>query len=527
MRSIEAHLRMTHHPDLLARSVEEYLASSAQGIIVEEGQILFDLSRTRYSITAERGKCLLHLWSEERNVVREVVDGEVRNGSLRLSVRRFAQARPHALQVLRERDQRTQTERKTARSHYAQVLEAVLRREFPGCTLDRISTSMNLERSLSPVYARGLLRQGQGSIAVLGVNPEESQASVDGALTFGLLWMDNCRRREAGRSMVKGLRIYAPLGRSSTLQLRMAHLNHQAAQFHLLELDEQGGLTEKNCTALHSFESRLMPCPQVEPLHRLFAKSIEKILALSPETDIAILSPTEIAFRLYGLEFARARMAALPGSFQAQEEIVFGIPGMEHRLSQQNEAFFAEFVTRVTAHRMPFADRRNPIWRMYPERWLESLLVKDISKIDSHLDDGRVYSQVPAFSASDRSLIDVLTCTREERLAVVELKADEDIHLPVQGIDYWARVRRHHEAGDFQKYGYFAGISLSPQPPLLFLVAPSLRVHPSIETILRYFSPEICWNLVGINESWREGIKTIYRRAAKMQPFMNAALAGD
>ncbi len=38
-------------------------------------------------------------------------------------------------------------------------------------------------------------------------------------------------------------------------------------------------------------------------------------------------------------------------------------------------------------------------------------------------------------------MIDVLTLTREGRLAVLELKADEDIHLPLQGLDYWARVR--------------------------------------------------------------------------------------
>ena len=53
--------------------------------------------------------------------------------------------------------------------------------------------------------------------------------------------------------------------------------------------------------------------------------------------------------------------------------------------------------------------------------------------IDERLDPTCLYSQVPAFSASDRAMIDVLTVTREGRLAVVELKADEDIHLPLQG----------------------------------------------------------------------------------------------
>ncbi len=54
-------------------------------------------------------------------------------------------------------------------------------------------------------------------------------------------------------------------------------------------------------------------------------------------------------------------------------------------------------------------------------------------------------------------MIDVLTVNRDGRLAVLELKADEDIHLPLQGIDYWARVAWHHARGEFQKFGYFAG----------------------------------------------------------------------
>ena len=149
---------------------------------------------------------------------------------------------------------------------------------------------------------------------------------------------------------------------------------------------------------------------------------------------------------------------------------------------------------------------------MYPERWLESLIFKNVSAVDSGLDPAHVYSQVPAFSASDRAMIDALTCTRDARLAVLELKADEDMHLALQGLDYWARVLWHHSRGEFQQYGYFPGLHLSPQSPLLMLVAPSLRVHPATETVLRYFSPTIEWSLVGLDERWRNGIKVIYRK---------------
>src|SRR5258708_34905743 len=109
-------------------------------------------------------------------------------------------------------------------------------------------------------------------------------------------------------------------------------------------------------------------------------------------------------------------------------------------------------------------------------------------------------------------MIDVLTRTRAGRLAVLELKADEDIHLPLQGLDYWARVQWHHQRGEFQQYGYFGGLQLSPQPPLLFLVAPSVRVHPAVDIVLRYFSPDIEWTLAGLDQRWRNGGKVGFRK---------------
>jgi hypothetical protein len=97
-------------------------------------------------------------------------------------------------------------------------------------------------------------------------------------------------------------------------------------------------------------------------------------------------------------------------------------------------------------------------------------------------------------------------------LAVVELKADEDIHLPLQGLDYWSRVEWHHARGEFPRFGYFEGRDLSAEKPLLFLVAPALHVHPSTDTLLRYLSPEIEWEFVGIDERWREGVKVVFRK---------------
>ncbi|HZU34231.1 MAG TPA: hypothetical protein VFB79_24185, partial [Candidatus Angelobacter sp.] len=193
--------------NLLARTLQEFLAESRSAVVLEEGQTLFDLASSRYSITAEKEKCLLHLWSAERNVVRHVLDGESKNGVLTLSVRRFGQPRPFKLEICRDPERRPPTVQKAARSRYARLLERILRREMPDWTLEksRLSTTMDLEQSFSPVYARGLLRKGRSSFAVMGVSRQETQAAVDASLTFALLWLQACREREAGKSMVEGI----------------------------------------------------------------------------------------------------------------------------------------------------------------------------------------------------------------------------------------------------------------------------------------------------------------------------------
>ena len=117
-------------------------------------------------------------------------------------------------------------------------------------------------------------------------------------------------------------------------------------------------------------------------------------------------------------------------------------------------------------------------------------------------------------------MLDLLGVTSDGRLAVIELKADEDLHLALQGLDYWVRVRAHHLSnpdqatglGEFQRNGYFGGLRLAAGPPRLYLVAPALRVHPATELILRHFTPEVEWTLVAIDERWRKQIKVIWRR---------------
>jgi hypothetical protein len=500
-------------PESLIHSVEDFLATARDAVVVEDGTVIFDLAESKYSISGEYNKCLLHLWSPERNIVRRVLDTEVKNEILRLTVQRLGQIKPAKLEICRERDRRTPTAKRSARLAYKRILERVVQRRFPTCKLTALSTSMDLEHSFGPIYARGLLRQGQSAFAMLGVNEQETQASIDAALTFGILWLDTCRQTQSGKSMVEGLKLFVPRGTSLLARERMARLNSAAAKWQLYELDENDEtLSEIDVSDFGNVATRLVQCVDESAVRERFAEAISRVRDLMREVEIAVLSPVEIGFRCHGLEFARARLTHEAATLRSTTEIAFGLNGEETILSEANGPRFSQLIRSIGEVRHPEGPRDHPLWRLHPERWLESLTVKDISRLEEALDPNRIYSQLLAFSASDRAMIDVLAVTGQGRLAVVELKADEDIHLPLQGLDYWARVAWHHARGEFQRFGYFPGRELSPDSPLLFLVAPALRVHPSTDTMLRYVSPQVEWTFIGIDERWRDGVRVVFRK---------------
>lgn len=503
-------------PESLSRTVGDFLAFARDALIIEDGTVLFDLAQSKYSVSGEHHKCLVHLWSRERNIVRRVLDAEIKNDVLKLAVQRLGQSKPTKLEICRERDRRIPTAKRAARLAYQRVLRRLLERQFAGFKVVQLSTGMDLERSFGPIYARGLLRRGQSAFAALGVNSEETQASIDAALTFGILWLDACRQTYAGKLVVEGLKLFVPANSSALTRERLSHLNPGAAKWQLYELaDRDESLQEIDLSDRGNTDTRLLHSLDYRAAMQRFAAAVARVHALVPEVEVAVLSPAELAFRRKGLEFARARMAHDASSLDSKPEMVFGIGRSEQVLDDSNAAAFEQLVRSIGEVRHAEGPRDHPLWRLHPERWLESLVERNIAAIDGQLDASCVYSQVPAFSAADRGMIDVLTVTRENRLAVVELKADEDIHLPLQGLDYWSRVAWHHERGEFQKLGYFSGKELSRAKPALFLVAPALRIHPATDTLLRHISTEIDWTLLAIDESWRENLRVIFRKQSQ------------
>ncbi len=504
-------------PAELARSLEEFFAEHPRAALLEDGRVLFEMAVSHYSISAEHGRCVLHLWSDERNLVRTVVGLEARKQRLRIRVRRLGASRPQSLEVIKDRDQRTPATRAVSRSRYLHLLERLLVRYFHEYKIENLHSAMDLEHSFGPAYARGLLVRGQQCWALIGVNADETQATIDGVLTLGILWLAYCREHAGDKRVCQGLKVLLPEGCGGTTRARMAWLNRDLAQWELYELSQGEDLVRIDTADQGNLKMRLVHAFNPDAAIERARPGLDRLMVLLPpgmqsRVSIVARSAEEVVLSLYGLEFARVVQGFAANSFVRQVNVTFGAGPNETPLLPDTEGLFRELMQRLLESRFPAGSTRNPLFRLRPEAWLQTTLANDLSQLDDNLGEHPIYQQVPAFAAADRAMLDLLTATRHGRLAILELKASEDMHFPLQGLDYWIRVHTLQRQGDLQKSGYFPGVPLQPQSPLLYFVVPALWVHPSMDTVLQHFSPAIPWTLIALNEGWRVERKIVYRK---------------
>jgi hypothetical protein len=136
-----------------------------------------------------------------------------------LDVARFGRARSAKLEFLigasRHEDRRWRREQFRSRLHQ------LLTDRFPDETVDSLAAGADLHHSISGSYTRALMHCGTDAYAVLSAAPEEDSETIDGILTFGLIWLDWTRNR---RQSVCGLRLFLPHGTSAVTAHRLTAL---------------------------------------------------------------------------------------------------------------------------------------------------------------------------------------------------------------------------------------------------------------------------------------------------------------
>jgi hypothetical protein len=469
----------------------------------ENGEWLAGLDGAQFEVRSEGEGALLHLWSAEQSLVRRVLRvAEESRERVVLEVSRFGFARNAQLEFVADGARREP--RRVEREQFSSRLRRLLTDHFPDEVVESLATSADLHHSISGSYTRGLMRRGSAAYAVLGASPHEDSGTIDGILTFGLIWLQHARDR-ARRHNVLGLRLFLPRGTSQITAHRMAALAFPE-EVELYEYEpvywRVRRIARSNAGNLATW---IVPRREIEQAIAAAMPLAERIRTLAPDAIRVGVAPAsqDVTLRFRGTEFARWK----------QGEMWFGLADRQELLTPGKWPTLEALVRQLQTHRHSLAsDTRHRLYRAQPERWLETLVAADPGRIDARLDPRHIYSQVPAFSSGDRGMIDLLGVTREGRLAILELKASEDIHLALQAADYWLRVRFHHEQDDFRRYGYFPEIRLSAKPPLLFLVAPGFRFHPSIDIVLRYLSPEIEVVRIALAENWRHSLRVVFRQ---------------
>jgi len=373
-----------------------------------------------------------------------------------LAVERFGKPRPERLEIARLNHLRGPKE--ISREDFCEGLRRILAEQFPDETVEKISIAADLEFSLSRVYAGGISRKGVMQCTFLAVPEGETADAIESSLTYSLLWLERARQT-GGRRNLSSFRLILPKGKAGSLAHRLAALNSGFA-LRVFELDP---LTEQiesvDPSGNGNLSSWLVPHRESELLKSRAQGALARIVALAPEAISvhAIPQDQEVVARFRGLPLARWR----------DERVYFGSDGVWEELTARNESGLKQLVANLRNFRSPLArNTRHMLYRAQSERWLQSLLVKDVSRVDISLDPEHVYEQVFAQPGRQHGVLDLLAVTRTKRLAILELKATENPDLPLQAADYWSRIRRHLAQGDLARYGYFSGMELQATPPI-------------------------------------------------------------
>ena len=172
-----------------------------------------ELTPGLYQMSDRPNGLLLEAWNESRTWARRLV-GVAAGASGRLTV--FAERLGGARLQLEIADLDGPASvtllRRSQREGLRERFRFWLARQYAGWRIEDLSIGADLQRTLSPRYARALLTQGQRRVAAVAAPQDEEHTA--GILTCGLIWLDYLRRREAPQP-VSELALFVPRARST------------------------------------------------------------------------------------------------------------------------------------------------------------------------------------------------------------------------------------------------------------------------------------------------------------------------
>jgi hypothetical protein len=494
-----------------ARSkIAELLAAHAEWFCILSHGDTRALSRRELDVAIAFGRLILSSWTEQGSRSWKIFAWEWTGEKLLLQAsRRMGAERPLIELVPRAAASAIALTVKTARQARCEQLGKLACSLQTGAKLERAALSPGARRGQPGRYARILLRLKHQRIAVTGSVAASHPSEVDAFLSSALMWFNRTSERArppyiqelwlvVGSDLVKPtVQRIALLRESLREAIAVYEVDEQLAEMKRVDIPARDDLWKRRL-------ARLPPVPAARS-----SEITQRLVAFAPGAIDVVNARHGETLRYFGLPFARVRRLL------GIERLWFGVEGARrHLLEAKTENELTNLLTDLLEHRSANAsDHHHALYRNAAEAWLESLLRRDITRLDPGLIIAPLHAQFRTARGGVLGVrpVDLLALRHDGRLAVIELKVSEAREHVLQGADYWQRVEAHRRRGHIARAKLFGERKISNESPLVYLVAPTLRVHPSFNALARSIAPDIEIYRFDINEDWHAGVRVMRR----------------
>lgn len=494
----------------LLRQHAEWFCTTRNGSLAVMGET-YALRRSEMDISVAHERLMLSCWTENGSRSWRILGWEWNGQMLLLQAsRRMGAEQPLIELVPRASATAVAATIRTARQIRCDRLAQLACASAPLETrIERAALSPGTRLGQPGRYARIRLRRRHTRIAVTGPVVASHPAAVDAFLSSALLWYKRTADRlkppyieqlwlVVSPELVKPLLYRVALLREGLQNvIRVFSVDDDLTKLTEAERVERSDLWKQKLV-------RLPPVPAV-----VMSPQTASIVAEGPDAIDVVHSRHGETLRYFGLPFARVR------SLLGCERVWFGLDAARRRLldgSTRRE--WENLLHNLRAYRTASAvDLRHAFYRSAAEAWLESLLRRDITQLDPGLISAPLHAQFRTARGGKLGIrpVDLLALRQDGRLVVIELKVSEDREHVLQGADYWRRVEAHRRRGHIGRAKLFGDLKIRDESPLVYLVAPTLRVHSSFQTLARCIAADIEIYRFDINENWRFGVRVMRR----------------
>jgi hypothetical protein len=484
--------------------------TSAEWLYVRDGHRRASLRRTELDFRVAHSRLIFYCLSDEGAEVWRIRRWAWTGEKLLLEAERKMGRERALLELIPRISARALAEGVTAlRRARCATLAKLACSQLPGATIERASLCAGVRFNQPGSFARVLLKQRRARICVTGMVGQARPSRVDALLSSTLVWFT--RLRESSRVPFK-MRLWIAAEGACLEPLRKltALLRYDLRRaLTVYEIDESwSSLTEIPRYEMEELFTTRLPRIVVPRAER--SETASRLISRAPDAIDTVRTRHGETLRFRGLAFARVRRTL------NLERVWFGLDSSARTpLNDRTLEEFEKLLSELAEHRRADArDCRHALYKQSPESWLESILRRDITRLDPGLRLAPLHAQFRAAqnpSGGSRP-VDLLALRRDGRLVVIELKVSADREHVVQAADYWRRIETYRRAGAIERARLFDDAQISDEAPLVYLVAPMLSFHRAFTRLAQTIRHEIELYRFDLNEDWRAGVRVLRRQ---------------